>query len=74
MAKSMSWLRTNMQLAINDSDATTADILTDGCNNGIKMLTKYKNQYNTADPTALRLTDQLIDSEQRLTQELKAYL
>ena len=38
MAKSMSWLKTNMKMSMDKSDATVADLLTDGCNMGIKSL------------------------------------
>lgn len=45
MAKSMSWLKTNMKLAVNESDGTVADLITDGCNMGVKSLSRYLNQY-----------------------------
>ena len=32
IAKSMSWIETNMKLLMNESDKTIADIMTDGCN------------------------------------------
>ena len=38
MAKSMAWLKTNMQMGIDESDETAADLMTDGCNMGIKSL------------------------------------
>ena len=41
MAKSMAWLKTNMQMGIDESDETAADLMTDGCNMGIKSLYKY---------------------------------
>lgn len=31
MAKSMSWMKTNMKMAMDKSDATVADLITDGC-------------------------------------------
>ena len=31
MVKGMSWMKTNVQLAKNDSDKTIADLITDGC-------------------------------------------
>ena len=40
MAKGMSWLKTNMKMSMDKSDATVADLLTDGCNMGIKSLYK----------------------------------
>lgn len=41
MAKSMSWMKTNVKLVINESDQTIADLITDGCNMGVKSLNKY---------------------------------
>lgn len=43
MAKSMSWLKTNVKLAVNESDDVVADIITDGCNMGVKTLYRYLN-------------------------------
>ena len=41
VAKGMSWMKTNMKLGMDDSDATVADLITDGCNMGVKSLHKY---------------------------------
>ena len=49
MAKSMSWVKTNVKLAMNESDETIADLMTDGCNMGVKSLNKYLNKYEAAD-------------------------
>ena len=48
IAKGMSWFKTNMKLTMNNSDATIADLITDGCNMGVKSLNKYLNQYANA--------------------------
>lgn len=74
MAKSMSWIKTNMKLAMDDSDKTIADLLTDGCNMGIKSLFKYKNQYPTAEKKVISLCENLIEIEQELRRDLRAYL
>ena len=49
MAKGMSWIKTNAKLAMDESDKTVADLMTDGCNMGIKTLNRYLNQYEAAD-------------------------
>lgn len=74
MAKGMSWLKTNMKMSMNDSDSTVADLLTDGCNMGIKSLYKYLNQYPAADKKAKELCNKLIDIEEELRRDLRAYL
>lgn len=74
MAKSMSWLKTNMKMSMDKSDATVADLLTDGCNMGIKSLYKYMNQYPTADKKVVHLCNNLIDIERQLREGLRKYL
>ena len=74
MAKSMSWLKTNMKMSMDKSDATVADLLTDGCNMGIKSLYKYLNQYPTADKKIVHLCNNLIDIERQLREGLREYL
>ena len=44
MAQSMSWIKTNIKLTMHESDHTVADLITDGCNMGVKSLNKYLNQ------------------------------
>ena len=43
MAQGMSWIKTNMRLAMNTSDETIAELMTDGCNMGVKSLSRYLN-------------------------------
>ncbi len=74
MAKGMSWVKTNMKLTMEDADAAAADLVTDGCNMGIKTLHKYLNQYKAADPTSKRLCNRLIAIEEELCRELHPYL
>ena len=74
MAKSMSWLKTNMKLTMDNSDATIADLMTDGCNMGVKSLHKYLNQYKAADETSKGLCKDLISIEEDLCKDLQKYL
>lgn len=74
MAKGMSWVKTNARLVMQDSDATIADLMTDGCNMGVKTLHKYLNQYAAASDEAKGVTKDLIDLEQRLTLDVRMYL
>ncbi len=74
MAKAMSYAKTNMKLAMNDSDATIADLMTDGCNMGVKSLSKYLNKYKAADEKSKDIAKQLIDLEQRLVFDVQRYL
>ena len=74
MAKSMSWIKTNMMLAIKDDDKTIADLLTDGCNMGVKSLNRYLNQYEAADEFSKDITKRLINLEEQLAIDMREYL
>ena len=75
MAKGMSWLKTNMKVGMNEnSDAAVADVITDGCNMGVKSLHKYLNQYQDADKTSKDICKRLVSIEEELCKDLKDYL
>lgn len=74
MAKGMSWIKTNMKLGMDESDATVADLLTDGCNMGIKSLYRYMNQYQAADRTSKSICKSLAGIEEELCRDLRKYL
>lgn len=74
MAKGMSWLKTNMRLAVNTADTTVADLMTDGCNMGVKSLNKYLNQYPAADEDSKHIAKKLIRLEENLAEELRGSL
>ncbi len=74
VAKGMSWMKTNMKMSMDNSDAMVADLITDGCNMGIKSLNKYLNQYKQADHESKKLCSSLIEIEEELCEGLKKYL
>lgn len=74
MAKGMSWIKTNIQLAMNESDQTIADLITDGCNMGVKSLNRYLNQYKAAEDRVKDIAKRLINIEEKLTADLRKYL
>ena len=74
MASAMSWLKTNMELLADGSDAKIADLMTDGCNMGVKSLSKYLNQYQAADEVSKSLTQKLIGMEETLARQIRSYL
>ena len=74
MAKGMSWMKTNVKLVMNESDGTIADLMTDGCNMGVKSLSKYLNQYKAADEKSKDITKKLIKLEERLVIDIREFL
>ena len=73
-AKGMSWMKTNMKLGMEDTDATIADLMTDGCNMGVKSLNQYLNQYEAADEVSKDIAKRLIKLEAQLSEDLREYL
>lgn len=73
-AKAGSWLKTNMKMAMKPDDATISDLMTDGCNMGIKTLNRYLNQYVAAEEKVKDITKKLINIEQDLLTDVREYL
>ncbi len=74
IAKGMSWIKSNMMMAMNKSDKTVADLITDGCNMGVKSLSKYLNQYSVADEKSKKICNELISCEEKFAQDIRCYL
>lgn len=74
MAKGMSWMKTNIKLVMNDSDHTIADLMTDGCNMGVKSLNKYLNKYEAADEVSKDIAKRLINLEEKLAVDIRKFL
>lgn len=74
VAKGMSWMKTNLKMALQPGDQSVADLMVDGCNQGVKTLHRYCNRYPDASPEARTLAGKLIEEEQRLSRDLQSYL
>ena len=74
IASGMSWMKTNMKIAMKESDKTVADLMTDGCNMGVKSLNKYLNQYEAADEFSKDITKRLINLEEKLAVDMRGFL
>ena len=74
IAKSMSWMKTAVKLKLDESDATIADLMVDGCNMGVKSLSRYLNQYAAADETSKDICKRLIKLEEKLGVQMRDYL
>ena len=74
MAQGMSWVKTNVKLALDESDHTIADLMTDGCNMGVKSLNRYLNQYEAADEESKDICKRLINLEEKLAIDIRKYL
>ena len=70
----MSWMKTNVKLGMDMSDSTIADLMTDGCNMGVKSLNRYLNQYEAAEERTKDITKRLINLEEKLATDIRGYL
>ena len=67
-------MKTNLKLSIEPTDSTIAELMTDGCDMGIKSLSRYLNQYEAADERTKDIAKKLIKQEQDLSTHLRRYL
>ena len=74
MAKGMSWVKTNVTLAMDESDPAIANLITDGCNMGVKSLNRYLNQYKAADEQSKNIAKRLIHLEEQLVTDIRPFL
>ena len=74
IAKGMSKMKTGMKLGLEETDATVADLITDGCNMGVKSLNRYLNQYKAADEPSTDIAKRLINLEEKLAVDIRSYL
>lgn len=74
IAKGMSWMKTNVMLTVKESDNTIADLMTDGCNMGVKSLNKYMNKYEAADEVSKDIAKKLAAVEEELAIDIRKFL
>ena len=74
IAQVMSDMKIRANITLKKSDSTVADVMTDGCNMGIKSIYKYLNQYQGANDSSRSIANRLISAEQELRTDLRSYL
>ncbi len=74
IAKSMARIKCSAMLSIEESDRQIADVITDGCNTGVKSLHRYLNEYREADEQSKQIARRLVNIEERLSVDMRNYL
>ncbi len=74
MAKAMSHMKCEMKIMMDKDDKTIADLMTDGCNMGVKSLNKYLNEYKAADERSKDIAKRLINLEEKLAVDIRDFL
>ncbi len=73
-AERMAEMKTTLKMTIDNTDSTIADLMTDGCDMGVKSLSRYLNQYAAADEKSKNITKRLIALEAKLSEDLRQFL
>lgn len=74
MARAMSNIKINATLMAKESDNRIADLMTDGCDMGIKSINKYLNKYKNASEEAKSIAKRLIAAEEYLEGKMRRFL
>ena len=74
LVRAMSTMRICASMIMKECDSSIADIMTDGCNMGIKSISKYLNQYKNADSRAKSIAKRLISSEEYIQSKMRNFL
>ena len=74
MARVMAKMKIKTVVSLNPQNRKIADVMTDGCNMGIKSIYKYLNLYSSASQEAKQIANDLISAEQELRTDLRGYL
>lgn len=73
VARAMSEMKIAAKM-IAPTESTIADVMTDGCDMGIKSLSRYINKYKNADMDSREIANKLILIEDTLERGLRIYL
>ena len=74
IARMMSDMKIRGKLLFSENDKTVASLMTDGCNMGVKTLSKSLNEYKRATNEAKSVANRLIGIEQNLNEQIRQYL
>ena len=74
IATAMSWVKINFKMLQGNKDEQIADVMTDGCNMGIKSIARYLNKYPTALPEIKELVAVIIEIEENFALDLRRFL
>lgn len=73
-ATANSKISTGMKLMMNDTDEKIADIMMDGCNMGIKSVSRYMNEYAGASKDVMNVANNVVVLEQNFMNDLRQFL
>lgn len=73
-AQGMARLKISGRMAMGGDDAAAADLVSHGCDSGVRVLSRSRNRYAGAETQAVNLAQDLIRCEERLSAGMRPYL
>ena len=73
-AKTMAKMVTGVKLFADNRYTYSANLMIDGCNMGVKAISKYQNQYRNADRESIEISEELVKIEQHMANGLRRFL
>lgn len=73
-ARGMAYVKTNVEMSLKNSEKAAADLITDGCNMGIKTLVKCINKTQDAEDDVKFIAGKLINVEEELLAAVRPFL
>ncbi|WP_296648403.1 DUF2383 domain-containing protein [Romboutsia sp. 13368] len=74
IASAMSKVKINVKMLQGNKDEQIADLMTDGCDMGIKSIARYLNKYPAALPEVKELAADVIKLEENFELDLRRFL
>ena len=74
ISRAMSWINTNFKITTGNTDCEIAEIMHDGCNMGIKSISKYLNKYTNAYEDVKKIAKDIIKIEDEFLLKLRKFL
>ena len=74
VARGMAYLKTETKLMMHSDDKTVANLICEGCDMGVRSLSKYLNQYAAADERSKNIAKRIISVEESLSKNMRDYL
>ena len=74
IASAMSWLTTEIKMMMHNEGSQITKIIMNGCNMGIQSIGECITKHKTASEEAVKLAQKLIQIEENLFSEAKAFL
>ena len=74
LAQTFATIQSRVKMLMDDDKSTAANLLTDGCNMGVKTMSEQLNQYKNANEDSRKMAERLRNMEERMVGDLQPML